>query len=94
MTFHINYAKKGPLSMFTLFQNKKFESLDSRPSSSTPRHLGYQFNTDDLATTAGSTKTNGAHLGTPQGSWVEIIIDSKKRWDFFWDGGYVSFGGG
>lgn len=51
--------------MFTLFQNKKFESLDSPPPHQHPRHLGYQFNTNDLATTAGSTKTNGAHLGTP-----------------------------
>lgn len=31
---------------------------------------------------------------TQTGSWVEIIIDSKKPWDFFWDGRYVSLGGG
>ena len=71
MTSHI---AKGPLSMFTLFQNKKFESLDSPPHQH-PRHLGYQFNTDDLATTAGSTKTNGAHLGTPH---QEVIYPPGK----------------
>ena len=95
MTFHINYAKKVHCSCL------KAQILV--PPHQHPRHLGYQFNTDDLATTAGSTKTNGTHLGTtpheeviyPPGKLGGDHHRLQKTMGFFFGGGrYVSFGGG